>query len=650
MAPQRLQRPDTEEGDRNAQDRPEHGCTEKRLQECKKLANDQLSELEHLYNSAPIGLCLMDTELRFVRINKRLAAINGKPVAEHMGKTLREVIPEIAVRLEPIYRRVIDSGEPALDFEVHGVTPSEPGVRRDWLVSYYPVKSDDGTVRGVSTVVQEITERKRTENALRDSEAKFRVLADTTAAAIFIFQGTQLCYVNSAAEIITGYSEEELLNIPFWKIIHPDFQDLVKERGLARQRGDQVEPRYEVKILTKSGEERWIDFTGDTLQFGGKPAVLGTAVDITVRKQAEFKLQEAKELLEQRVGARTRKLQQALAEVKRLKARIEAENIYLQEEIKVEHGMEEIICASAPMKEILRKVDDVAPTAATVLLLGETGTGKELVAHVIHARSHLSNRPLVKVNCAALPATLIESELFGHEKGAFTGALGRKQGRFELADGGTIFLDEIGDLPLELQVKLLRVLQSGEFERVGNSHSKKVTVRVLAATNRDLRRAIQLRHFREDLYFRLNVFPIMVPPLRERKEDIPMLANHFARKFAARLKKDCLTIPPLSMQALQNYSWPGNVRELENIIERAVIIARGTCIQIDPLLEAHEYESVPPGTGSVKLVDVEREHILRVLDKTNWIIEGKRGAAQRLGMNHGTLRSRMQKLGIKRPK
>jgi len=280
--------------------------------------------------------------------------------------------------------------------------------------------------------------------------------------------------------------------------------------------------------------------------------------------------------------------------------------------------------------------------------LGETGTGKELIAHAIHARSPLSKRPFVKVNCAALPATLIETELFGHEKGAFTGALSDKRGRFEIADKGTIFLDEIDDLVPELQAKLLKVLQTGEFERVGSSETRQVSVRVLSASNKDLQAAIQSGEFREDLYYRLNVFPITLPPLRERQEDIPLLANYFLQKYTAKFKKEIDTIPLAVMKELKNYSWPGNVRELANIIERAVIVASGPGFQIDKLREARDNESLL-GAGSDKLADIECKHILQVLENTNWIIEGNRGAAVRLDLNPGTLRSRMQKLGIKRP-
>tara|TARA_B100000315_G_scaffold11110_1_gene10793 strand:+ start:318 stop:2042 length:1725 start_codon:yes stop_codon:yes gene_type:complete len=349
--------------------------------------------------------------------------------------------------------------------------------------------------------------------------------------------------------------------------------------------------------------------------------------DITERKKAE----EA--------------LRIALSEVEQLKNRLQAENIYLQDEIKIQHNFDEILSNSKKIKTVLQKVEQVASTGATVLVLGETGTGKELLARAVHNVSPRKNRPLVKVNCAALPASLIESELFGHEKGAFTGAISRKIGRFELADGGTIFLDEIGDLPLELQAKLLRILQDGEFERLGNPRTMKANVRVIAATNRDLETFVQDRKFREDLYYRLNVFPIKIPPLRERKEDIPLLVKYFIMKYGSKIGKRIEKISEKVMDRLQAYQWPGNVRELENIIERAVIVSQGKQLELGDWV---------PKTGEVQgkqletLEEIEREHIRDILGTTCWRVSGKKGAAKILGLKPTTLESRMKKLNIKR--
>jgi transcriptional regulator with GAF, ATPase, and Fis domain len=341
-------------------------------------------------------------------------------------------------------------------------------------------------------------------------------------------------------------------------------------------------------------------------------------------------------------------LRVALQEVERLKNQLQAENIYLQEEIKTEYNFEEIIGKSDPIKKVLRKAEQVASTDSTVLIQGETGTGKELLARAIHNLSPRKNRPLVKVNCGAIPAGLVESELFGHEKGAFTGALQRRIGRFELADGGTIFLDEVSELPPDTQVKLLRVLQEGEFERVGSSKPIKVDVRIIAATNRDLESAVKAGSLRPDLFYRLNVLPLMVTPLRERKSDIPLLANFFLTKFARKLGKQIQGFSGETMDLLTNYSWPGNIRELQNVIERAVVLTNNPIIQIDESIMQLKIDS-DTAKGEA-LEDVERDHILRVLGQTNWVISGKGGAAYILGLNPNTLRSRMQKLGIRKPR
>jgi formate hydrogenlyase transcriptional activator len=331
------------------------------------------------------------------------------------------------------------------------------------------------------------------------------------------------------------------------------------------------------------------------------------------------------------------------------KARLEAQNIYLREEIKGSHNFEELIGSSTSLKKVLKNVERVAPTDSTVLITGETGTGKELIARAIHNLSPRKDKPLVKVNCAAIPGGLIESELFGHEKGAFTGALTKKMGRFEVADRGTIFLDEIGELPLDLQSKLLRVLQEGEFERVGGTQTFKVNVRVIAATNRNLEQLSKVGQYRPDLYYRLNVFPIHLPALREREGDIPQLAHFFVRKCAVNLGKKIERIPERMITALQGYPWPGNIRELEHVIERAVILSEG------PELEPIDWLSPVPNTAlangkPLTLEEMERQHILDVLEQTSWRVSGDKGAAAILGLKPTTLEARMKKLGIERPK
>jgi len=367
-----------------------------------------------------------------------------------------------------------------------------------------------------------------------------------------------------------------------------------------------------------------------------------------LRLRAEQQLESANQRLEGQVVLRTKELRDALDEVETLKDRLQAENLYLRDEIKVEHNFDEIIGGSAALKTVLGQVEQVAATGATVLILGESGTGKELVARAIHNLSDRRDRPLVKVNCAALPSNLIESELFGHEKGSFTGAIAQKIGRFELAHCGTIFLDEIGELPLEMQVKLLRVLQEQEFERIGGSETIHVDSRVIAATNRDLKRAAASGEFREDLFYRLNVFPVLLPPLRQRTDDIPMLVRNFSARFAIRFGKTIDSIPHEVIEAFQAYHWPGNIRELQNVIERAVILARGSVLHVDEPLETEVTEAAPLLQVKSTLEEVERRHITRTLEAANWKISGEGGAAELLGLNPSTLRARMRKLGLNR--
>jgi formate hydrogenlyase transcriptional activator len=368
-----------------------------------------------------------------------------------------------------------------------------------------------------------------------------------------------------------------------------------------------------------------------------------------VSMQVDAFTQDDAELLTQ-IGAQVAiAVENALAfkQIAQLKDKLTEEKLYLQEEIQTEYNFQEIVGDSQTLRRVLKEVQTVAVTASTVLILGETGSGKELIARALHNLSERRERTFVKLNCAAIPTGLLESELFGHEKGAFTGAIATKIGRFETADRGTLFLDEVGEIPLELQVKLLRVLQEQEFERLGSTRTIRVDVRVVAATNRDLGQMVEEQKFRSDLYYRLKVFPITLPPLRDRVEDIPALVRHFAQKFALRMKKRIETIPAEAMKALQAYPWPGNVRELENFIERAVILTSGSDLRV-PLSELKSMS--PPPNGSLKtLEDAEREHILKALREAKWTIGGSTGAAAKLGMKRTTLQSKMQKLGIVRP-
>lgn len=479
-------------------------------------------------------------------------------------------------------------------------------------------------------------QRLRVEQALAHSEQRFRDLFDNAPIA-YVLEDTETRFVraNQAAMNLLGLKPEDVPGTVGMLLVAPapQMQEQIQEAFADIQLGkERTLPELELR-RKDDGRPVWV-------QFWSRPEADGKLtrtmiIDITDRVLAE-----------------------------RESARLRLEAQYLQEEIKTSRNFDEIIGRSPALAAVLEHIRAVGPTDATVLITGETGTGKELMARAIHSISKRHDKPLVKVNCAALPSGLVESELFGHEKGAFTGAISRRLGKFELAHGGTIFLDEIGDLPLDMQAKLLRVLQEGELDRVGGSKTIRVDVRVIAATNRDLETEVRERKFREDLYYRLNVFPLQFPPLRERGGDVPLLAYYFLSRFAQQLGKRIEGIAPATLERLVAYPWPGNIRELENVMERAVILCQGPMLEIDPLMlqlgrsttiseqqwAASTTVSDSPAVGAESLVAVERNHILAVLEKTNWRIEGERGAAQRLALNPNTLRSRMKKLAIVRPK
>jgi PAS domain S-box-containing protein len=479
--------------------------------------------------------------------------------------------------------------------------------------------------------------RLRAEQQLRASEQRFRDLYELAPIA-YIYEDTESRFVsaNRAATKLLGLKPEEVRGTLGLSLIAPtpENQERVHKAIEAIQKGEE-QACIELELRRKDdGRPVWV-------QWWSKPEPDGKftrtmIVDITDRVLAE---QE--------------------------RNRLQQQNLYLREEIKSEYNFEEIIGRSPRLADALAKVKQVAPTDSTVLILGETGTGKELIARAVHNLSKRKDKPLIKLNCSALPSGLIESELFGHEKGAFTGATERRVGRFELAHGGTIFLDEIGDLPTDAQVKLLRVLQEHEFERLGSSKTTRVDVRVIAATNRDLIAAVAAGTFRQDLYYRLSVFPLGVPPLRARQEDIPLLVHYFVSRFAARIGRKITSVASDTMQRLAAYSWPGNVRELENVIERAVILSPGSDLHVgaemlvetsagggatEPAIASHP----PPSTrresapSAVSMDEIQRNHIVTVLEQTHWRIDGPEGAARLLNMNPSTLRSRIKKLGIQR--
>jgi len=406
------------------------------------------------------------------------------------------------------------------------------------------------------------------------------------------------------------------------QIVYADDRDAVLQ-AIRQAVASGEERAIEYRIIDRNGQMRWISSAGRIHHEEPKQAnqLMGVSIDITERKQAEQKLRESYQ------------------EIKELKERLEAEGQYLQKEIREIGRYEDIVGQSEALKKVLRDVEQVAGTDSAVLITGETGTGKELIARAIHRLSRRKDRVMVKVDCAALPSTIIESELFGREKGAYTGALTRQVGRFETADGSTLFLDEIGELAIEVQSKLLRVVQEGEFERLGSSKTIRVNVRIVAATHRDLSERTKNGTFREDLFYRLNVFPIRVPPLRERPEDIPLLVTAFVREFEKKMDKRIPIIPRRTIEELRRYSWPGNIRELRNIIEHAVIVTTGDKLRLQMP------NSVPP-PGIRTLKEAEYQTILSALEKTGWRIKGPRGAAILLGMKSSTLYTAMRRLHI----
>jgi len=444
-------------------------------------------------------------------------------------------------------------------------------------------------------------------------------------AYVFNKEGKMLMW-NNNVEAVLGYNADELS----CKFISDFIAEKDRPRTLeamTRIFTEKNEQTIEYNLLSKSGKVLPYIGSGSYSLVDGQEYFIGMAINITKLRDTEKQLKEV------------------ITELQVLKDQLQSENIYLRKEIKSQHGFEEIIGESEPLMHSLFRIEQVATTDSTVLLEGETGTGKELFAKAIHSKSKRKNKVFVKVNCATLPATLIESELFGHEKGAFTGAIQKQIGRFELADGGTIFLDEIGEIPIDLQPKLLRILQEGEFERIGNPKTIKVNVRIIAATNRNLEEQINKKLFRKDLYYRLNVFPITIAPLRDRVSDIPLLVKHFVDRFNNSLGKNVSRIASKTIKQLQTYSWPGNIRELENIIERAIIISPSRSLIVDPLTKpTFEKEK-----KLISLSESERNYIIKVLEKTLWRVNGHDGAAKILEMHPETLRSRMRKLEIKKP-
>jgi len=573
-------------------------------------------------NPQPMSLTTLATGL-YIDVNESFLAMSGYTREEVIGHTSLELRIWETPEARAEFIRQLDEQGSLVNYETK--FRIKDGSFRVLLSS--AEKLDIGSEVCLLVTSSDVTERVAAQTALKESEQRFRNVADTAPVMIWIVDPDKQCtYVNKRGVDFSGRSMDQLLGDGWTQGIHPEDYDAVVETYMTTL--EHREPlELEYRLRRSDGEYRWV-YSSGVPRFspdGTFLGYIGSAIDITERKESEVALQRAHEELHQ------------------LKNQLEAENIYLQQELQLDEKFGEIVGQSDAIKYVLFKINQVAPTDSTVLITGETGTGKELAARAIHGASPRQDKPLIKVNCGALSPTLIESELFGHEKGAFTGAYGRKQGRFELANGGTIFLDEIGELPPELQVKLLRVIQENEFERLGGGKTMKVDVRIIAATNRNLKLEVEQGAFREDLWYRLNVYPITMPPLRQRKEDIPLLVEHFVSTYSKKTGKTISSVSPRVMQSLQAHSWPGNVRELANVIERAVIHTQGSVLQV-----VDQFEEVADQVPTQTLEEVEREYIIRTLENTGWRIEGKYGAAGILGLNPSTLRTRMLKLGIQR--
>ena len=461
---------------------------------------------------------------------------------------------------------------------------------------------------------------------LTGAERTSRLILETLNEGVLtVAEDGTIIYSNSRFVEILKMPLQKVIGSSIYGFISPTdrtaFETILEQSRSGKNKG-------EVSLTAGDGTLVPVQLSLNPLKIEEVYAICIVAVDLTVQKRNEESLRTA------------------LSEIKTMKDQLEAENIYFRHETKLKHQLDHILGQSDGLKYVLYRAEQVAPQKTTVLILGETGTGKELIAAAIHNMSPRKDRPLITVNCAALPTNLMESELFGREKGAFTGADTRQVGRFEVAHGSTLCLDEIGELPLDVQAKLLRAIQHNEFERLGSSHTIKVDVRIVATTNRNLEEEVRKGRFRQDLYYRLNVFPITVPPLRQRKEDIPLLVQAFIEQYSRKLGKQITSIQKETMKVLQDYPWPGNIRELENIIERAVILCSGPALQLADKLEV---SSLPFSSTVKTLEEMERNQILRTLSETRWRIEGKDGAASILGLNPSTLRARMHKLRIFRP-
>lgn len=581
---------------------------------------------------AEVIIMALDTRGRIQLINRNGCSILGYEAEQLLGKAfIEEFVPEeFREEIITVFNQIIREESPLLEYKESPIMTRD-GEQRVIAWHNSVLRDEAGNITGTLSSGTDVTEQKRAENALRESEYYYRTLFESASDAIFIIERYSFIACNQKTLNMFACTHEDFIGktpVDFSPPFQPDGQD---SKNKAFRIMDDVRSGtsqfFEWRHRRFDGTLFDVEVNLAPLILKGHDRLMAVVRDITKRKQSE----EA--------------LNKALAEVRQMKEAVEAENIYLHKEIRNAHLYGDIVGGSDAIRSVLSQAEQVAETDSTVLIQGETGTGKELLARAIHNMSPRKNRPLVVVNCATIPGTLVESELFGREKGAFTGAIARQVGRFEIADGSTIFLDEIGEISPDVQAKLLRVLQEGQIERLGSTRTINIDVRIIAATNRDLKKALKDDMFREDLYYRLNVFPISIPPLRDRKEDIPSLVWHFVDQMGEKMGKRIEKIPQQSIDTLTNHNWPGNIRELHNVIERAMIQTKDNILRVPSISRG-----VHPNKNAETLVNVEKQHILKVLAQTDWRIRGKDGAAEILDVKPTTLESRLLKLGIKRPK
>jgi len=625
------------------------------------------------FHSETVGLAIIDSEFRYLAVNEKLAQMNGVPAADHLGKTVREILRDNADRVEPALRRVLESRE-HFYFEVSAKLSQAPEDGH-FVIHYFPINDANGEVTRIGAIILEITAQKKLEQSLQsahtqlDTERIRRDALTDISRLLSLNRDLSKVFPHVSARVrrilrqefasvavhdpVSGLLVRQALDFPLGRGLTNSVPILSSNSpaGHALQAGKSMifSPQqlksYDTEITRRVLAEGLQTLCCVPLLRPQGP--LGVFVLGSTRPDA-FHATDI-ELLDQVAAQLALALEnsRAATEIEQLKQRLSTERSFLQGEVRREGPFAGIIGDSPQLRAVLEQVATVAPSDAAVLVSGETGTGKELIARAIHELSERHHGPFIKMNCAAIPTGLLESELFGHEKGAFTGAISQKVGRMELADRGTLFLDEVGEIPLELQPKLLRVLQDQEFERLGSTRTLKVDVRIVAATNRDLARGMAAHEFRADLFYRLNVFPIHVPALRDRPEDIPLLVRYFVQKFAQRMQHKIESVPTETMDMLKRWSWPGNVRELENLMERSVIMTEGSALRVScgDLRSTPVRESPQPDDS---LNQAEREHIIRILRECNGVLSGPNGAALRLGLKRTTLQSKMQRLNINR--